>query len=466
MAIVMAILLKYFIIEAYKIPTGSMQPTLVGDDASGVKDRILVDKLSYAFSEPERWDVAVFRYPLNHAQNFVKRIVGVGPEEFRIDNGDLWARADDTEDWHILRRPLAVQTATWKQLDLESPADSSWRVVDGDGWELEGRSVRARGAGRASFRNEHTSIMDEYFDGYPEVLIPLMPEKRVQLNAVGDLRIDGEVTALAGTESVAFELREGRRRYRFVLPGPAAPETARPHIQVTRDGTWFGRARDDALERAATEIAAESEWRLPVGRKVRFGAQNLDDVLTLEIDGETIAMLEIDAARDQASAVFIETEGEGADFADLMVRRDIFYTSGPNWRVVIPAGHYFMLGDNTQNSSDSTEWQLARYRVPETNGDDTGLGIEMAGERPARIVRGSLNGDDNPRLIGIGDRDGAKLFFVDEFGEKRWFRADEAEKLSPEGAPFVPRSMIQGKALAVFWPIKPWQEIYRLKWVL
>ena len=72
-AIIMAVVLKYFIVEAYKIPTGSMQPTLMGQPFDqnrdgrvdgGVFDRILVDKLSYHFRDPERWEIAVFRYPL------------------------------------------------------------------------------------------------------------------------------------------------------------------------------------------------------------------------------------------------------------------------------------------------------------------------------------------------------------------------------------------------------------------
>ncbi len=460
MAIVMAILLKCFIIEAYKIPTGSMQPTLVGDEASGVKDRILVDKLSYAFSDPKRWEVAVFRYPLNHAQNFVKRIVGVGPEEFRIDNGDLWHRASAEEDWMPLRRPRAVQTETWKRLDVDAPQESSWRIVDGRGWELDGRNLKVRGAGRASFRNEHTSIMDKYFDGYPEELIPLMPSKRVQHNAVGDLRIDGCVTALPGTTGVAFELREGRRRYRFLVPGPAADDGARPRIEVSRDGEWLGLPREDSIEGAPTLAEADASWKLPANESVAFGVQNLDDLLSLELDGEVVASLEIDAARDQASAAYIEASGEGADFDDLMVRRDIYYTSGPNWRVTIPDGHYFMLGDNTQNSSDSSEWQLIRIRVP-SDGAESADGTEPA----TRILRGSQNGDENPRLVGIGDPDGARLCFVDEFGEKRWYRVDETERLGPVAAPFVARNLIQGRALAVFWPIKPWQDIYRLKWI-
>ena len=107
MAVVLALFLKVFVVEAYRIPTGSMQPTLIGDEGADVKDRILVDKLSYLARAPERWEVAVFRYPLDRAKSFVKRIAGVGPEELRLLNGDVWVRAPGGE-WRIPRRPAAV----------------------------------------------------------------------------------------------------------------------------------------------------------------------------------------------------------------------------------------------------------------------------------------------------------------------------------------------------------------------
>ena len=113
MAIIMAVFLKYFIIEAYKIPTGSMQPTLMGatfdESGAGVFDRILVDKLSYHFRDPVRWEIAVFKYPLDRSKNFIKRICGMPDEEFKIENGDLFARKDESEPFKVLRRPLPIQ---------------------------------------------------------------------------------------------------------------------------------------------------------------------------------------------------------------------------------------------------------------------------------------------------------------------------------------------------------------------
>jgi hypothetical protein len=68
MAILMAIGLKYFLVEAYSIPSPSMQPTLLGSTAAGAYDRILVNKAAYLLSDPDRWQVAVFRYPHNRSQ--------------------------------------------------------------------------------------------------------------------------------------------------------------------------------------------------------------------------------------------------------------------------------------------------------------------------------------------------------------------------------------------------------------
>lgn len=449
MAVVMALLLKYFIVEAYKIPTGSMQPTLIGDSDSGIKDRILVDKLSYVFRHPKRWEVAVFRYPLNQAQNFVKRIVGVGPEELRIRHGDIWTRSNASEEWSIARRPPGVMETVWKRLDLQDPEGTSWKIQEARGeWEPAGRTIRARGDGRASFRGP-ASVVDLYLDGYPERLIPFMPDqhRKSGANTVGDLRVTGTVAALPGTETVLIELGEGDRRYRFRIPGPAADEAARPEIEVENLGTWdaAGGARE-----------AAKAYRLPSGQAVAFAAQNLDDRLELEIAGEAVCELEVEPTADQRSGVFLEVVGEGADFGDLMVSRDIYYLDDGLSEVTIPDGEYFMLGDNTQDSSDGREWRYRRYRLPEGGGDD--------GSAP-RILRGNARGNENPRTVGYGRPEGPLLVFEDEWGETHWFPSGVLESLPPEAAPFVPRHMIQGKALAVFWPLNPRLSIYRLNWI-
>lgn len=82
-AIVLFLLIRTFIVEAFKIPTGSMENTLL------VGDFLLVNKAVYgaeipiahrrlpAFSEPDRGDVVVFLPPHDRTKNYVKRIVGI-----------------------------------------------------------------------------------------------------------------------------------------------------------------------------------------------------------------------------------------------------------------------------------------------------------------------------------------------------------------------------------------------------
>jgi signal peptidase I len=452
MAILMALLLKYFIVEAYKIPTGSMQPTLIGDEDARISDRILVDKLVYQLRDPKRWEVVVFRYPLDRSKNFVKRVVGIGPEEIKIDRGDLWRRRDAGEDWQILRRPRSVQEAIWKRLDEQQPESPSWSAAElGTDWSFQGRSIRARGDGSAGWRRERIPIRDHYLDGYPESVRDLIGKRNAHLgtNEVGDVRIDGELSVLAGTRYLIIELAEGQLRHRMRIPGPAAPEQARAEIITI------------SLERGESGLVSrspsEEPYRLPAGRTLRFSAQNMDDLLELEIDGELVCAVEIDSTRDQRSELLLEVQGEGADFSDLMVYRDIYYTPGIRPIFRVPAGSYFMLGDNIQDSSDGRLWNLARYRLQE-------------GDRE-RILRGDrratdLNGGGRPNPVEIrGHEDGPLSGFRDEWGELHWFRSADADALSPIQSPFVPRDMVQGHAIAVFWPLSPLRGIYRLKWV-
>jgi signal peptidase I len=457
MAIIMALLLKYFIVEAYKIPSGSMQPTLIGDEKSQIFDRILVDKLSFRFRDPERFEVVVFKYPLDLSKNFVKRVVGIGPEDIQIQGGDLWRRRDATEPWGILRRPRAVQRETWKRLDLERPETSSW-YPDQEGltWEFAGRRVAAHGPGRARFGEGRGPIMDAYLDGYPDALIDLVKRKPgMGVHPVGDVRVDGQVEVGADTQYVGVELYEGVRRFLCLLPGPAAPADARPCLRETLTTRWSD-------QQETSEHLADAPLRLEAGRSYRFGAQNLDDLLELELDGDVVLSVEIANTSDQRASAYLVLQGgpeARAEFDDLMAYRDIYYTEGDLNEYNVPEGHYFMLGDNTQDSSDGREWKLARLERPTPGG-----GFE--------VLSGNARRDDdawqqNPWQGRSGDEQLARVRFRDLFGETWWLEGPGVPYADPpaENAPYVPRRLIQGRALAVFWPLSPRLGVYRWKWV-
>ena len=94
-AAVVALFIRQFVVEAFKIPSGSMIPTLT------IGDHLLVNKFVYGpripftdtriftWKEPKRGDVIVFKYPQDESKNFIKRVVGVPGDKIQIINGKL-----------------------------------------------------------------------------------------------------------------------------------------------------------------------------------------------------------------------------------------------------------------------------------------------------------------------------------------------------------------------------------------
>lgn len=95
-AFLLAMVIREFFVQAFKIPSGSMIPTLV------VGDRLMVNKLRYGpkirfthqrlpgFSKPRRGDVIVFTYPEDPKRDFIKRLIAFGGERVEIRDGDIY----------------------------------------------------------------------------------------------------------------------------------------------------------------------------------------------------------------------------------------------------------------------------------------------------------------------------------------------------------------------------------------
>ncbi len=95
LSIVLALGIRTFVAEARWIPSGSMEPTLHGSPNQWEADKIIVDKLSYKFSNPQRGDIVVFS-PTKELQQeqyqdaFIKRIVGLPGETVALKNGKVF----------------------------------------------------------------------------------------------------------------------------------------------------------------------------------------------------------------------------------------------------------------------------------------------------------------------------------------------------------------------------------------
>lgn len=119
------------------LPSGGAVPVANGD-------RILVLKCIYQFREPRRWDVIVFKNPLDPSENYIKRLIGLPGEEVRIIDGDIYINGK------ISRKPARVQEELWMpvynndyqpvrpreglfnsrswQQPFKNVADSKWRI--------------------------------------------------------------------------------------------------------------------------------------------------------------------------------------------------------------------------------------------------------------------------------------------------------------------------------------------------
>ena len=106
LAILLALFIRAFVVQAFKIPSGSMLPTLQ------IGDHILVLKFIYGVrmpftnkvlipvGEPERGDVIVFIYPVDPTKDFIKRVVAVGGDTVEVRNKVLYVNGQRAPDEH------------------------------------------------------------------------------------------------------------------------------------------------------------------------------------------------------------------------------------------------------------------------------------------------------------------------------------------------------------------------------
>src|SRR5512136_811035 len=105
-AILIALFIRTFIIQAFKIPSGSMKPTFE------IGDHILVSKFIYGIKipfvrntlipigDPKREDIVVFIYPEDRSKDFIKRVVGISGDTIEIKNKKIYLNGLPYNDTH------------------------------------------------------------------------------------------------------------------------------------------------------------------------------------------------------------------------------------------------------------------------------------------------------------------------------------------------------------------------------
>jgi signal peptidase I len=402
------LLFRTFAAEAYIVPTGSMAPTLLGnhrelvcpncefrfsmglDDEgragrpvcpncgqTGLEgrpavecngDRVLVQKFLYDVRRPNRWEVAVFHFPGDPSQAYVKRVVGLPGETVRIAGGDVFI--DDVIARKSLREQRAMRILVFDNNFL--PHDSAryprWAFRRGrleqrleSGWSVSGGRFVHSAVGppvdRTDWveyrhwdpdRGRYAAVHD--FIGYNGTDI------RGE-NLITDLMVEARVAAGADASAVVVRLVSGSDVFTVELPVGAVPGPA----LVRRNG----KALKTTNPRGG--LAAVP----PGGRGVLLEASVMDRRLTVAVDGVPL-FDPIDYEHPQAgpgpgpSPVALGAKGGAVTLTDVRVYRDVYYTNvlaftprrpfGVDAPYTLGPEEYFVLGDNSPVSNDSRFW--------------------------------------------------------------------------------------------------------------
>ncbi|AMV36933.1 signal peptidase I [Planctomyces sp. SH-PL62] len=435
------------------------------DDAPSYKgDRILVSMFPYDLpslpgaSPPERYDVVVFRYPEEPEVSYIKRLVGLPGETIRIHHGDLYIRPPGASDFRLQRKPLEHlkgmqipvyddtcqprifrERSEWRRWGPEPPT-AGWKVGEPglsfyrcDAATEEWADLRYRHLvpepeqweallnDRTPSRGPRPTLITDFYSyntNLPAENSDLNGSRGDTRNAwlqphwVGDLTLAADLDVQSDRGEIRMELVKGGVRH-FA------------EIDVATGKTRFLRGE---------EILAEFDGPVvgPGKRRLEFG--NVDDRLTLLVDGEPIGGegVEFDlgdavpepTAADLSPAA-VSARGAIVSASDLVLKRDIYYTQtpgytdyGPVWEDREPR-RPSELFDFLSNPARFPN--LARVRSEEYElGDD----------------RFMMMGDNSPRSK---DSRGWDSF------DRAW---DTVDRQSWE----VPRSLVTGKAFFVYWP--------------
>lgn len=504
-ALVVVLLVWHFALEAFRIPSGSMAPTLSGDPVWG--DRVFVDKMAYEFRDPQRWEPVVFRYPLRRSDPYVKRLIGLPGEDLLIAQGDIYIRRNEGSPIELLTKPQPARDVLWLPLLRELAGTKDWvssfqrdgEVDFKDGAILVGKggaAVFPKGSGTTP---GNVTDHDASFGGTET------PRENFGRNVCGDFRARLRVRLDAESELGLTIVRDGDR-YRLTLKAGAggcslvheSSANAQQRLLVgalaglevptgSNVDVQFGLA-DGVL----SIVLHGSEFHENVGSPLLSALRSRDKQKRLELSGDDAVKLATAEPAEGRQARF-EIRGGAAGGGTVVVKgieRDVYYVG----RVLPEAGaarelpfgvklegdHYFVLGDNSPGSKDARAWIRAIIRMKD--GTQVIGGLDDAGQDLAQLLAGAGRGEGlsalqkfqrvallkpferaDPATDGElvaqamaqlrsharQEGRGAVSFYTEGGGQAR-LALSEIETIQVQLVPYVERRLFVGRPFAVF----------------
>ncbi|MFH0910657.1 MAG: signal peptidase I [Planctomycetota bacterium] len=412
-----ALLIKWQVVDAYAIPTGSMEPLLYGKEHGG--DRIFCNKLTYRLGNrkgPLRWEVFVFRFPTSnpnaqyYGENFIKRCVGLPGETIFLVDGDVFVADDASPLPEMARKPLPLQDEIWIPVYREDfnrgSADAlayHWDRMEAEGaWTLAGGTLHGRA-------REKESIHLRYRPMVAGIRYPGVPDRHIKRQVVlftcpychSLLRKTVQTQQLTAycPSCGAFLTEDNIDPGNFSFPGlrngnslnfhiikdlrfscrltPRSEEGAFLIDLNTDSDSWrarisFGAEGEVVLEQNGRPVEGRlSKATLPMGESQDVEFFRADGRLVLRIQGKEVLIHEIPGSMPApykeagASGIILTLENGAAEIDNVSIDRDIHYFSliDPSEGYRVPEDGYFALGDNVPTSHDSRSWG----KVPSRN---------------------------------------------------------------------------------------------------
>lgn len=154
-AVLAAVLIKTFVVQAFKIPSASMEPTLM------VGDRVVVNKLSYHAHDVNRGDVIVFKRPPlapsgpDEPGQLIKRVIGLPGDTVMAKDGEVYVNGK-----RLIEPYLPEGTET---LDMDNPID----VPEGKLWVMGDNRMHSGDSRYFGTIDESTIIGRAFFKIWP-----------------------------------------------------------------------------------------------------------------------------------------------------------------------------------------------------------------------------------------------------------------------------------------------------------
>jgi len=354
-AFILAMVIRHFVLEVFKIPTKSMQPTLMGDPVYG--DKILVNKFAYDFKDPERWDVAVFKFPEDTSKNYIKRVVGLPGEKVLVRDGNLLINGV------VERKPWPVQNALWRR-SFDSEKRTSW-LPDNDGlWQREDGCLEVDCDASTEvevcrYEPKPLAYGDAHF---------LENRKSFQQILTSDVMVQFRLTPqrVGGSVHVGIDVVNGSTDPQVVdewaVALPVAEGDAEPEV-----------FRGEGLDGNITT----QPYRLKAGAPTLVQVCNVDHTFIVRVGGAEVVRCEYKASRASTerpnggkyahhsyARVRIGCRQGHVVFRQPSIFADVYYTSndlrlphGVSAPFTLGDDQFFVLGDNSVNSNDSRGWK-------------------------------------------------------------------------------------------------------------